>query len=283
VEVEYDSISHLVRSVRVETESVDIEFCSDCGELEQVVTVRRDVSSGTDKPLLSSWFRSRLRHFLGQVNDSEPLSHEDKSALTCRAFKEIQSRLRLVNGRWVRAYKEEHPGEFFDRQLRANPIVETYDIEVLVRVLLEVSRSDSELRVEEKAFLEEIVSDVATIDRLSRAPNVTVAELAETSSVEVKETILMLAWAMAYADGRLDYEEMTRLSQLCRGFMLPEKRVRELQMASKLFLLDRHFQNLKDEVSGQQLKEDFEKKAQEWGLDDQQLQTLRSWYPEDLN
>ena len=77
---------------------------------------------------------------------------------------------------FVRAHKDEHPSEFFDRQLRANPIVEIYDIEVLVRVLLEVSRSDSELRTEERAFLEEIVSDEATIERLSKAPHITVAE-----------------------------------------------------------------------------------------------------------
>jgi len=179
--------------------------------------------------------------------------------------------------------KEQHPSEYFDQQLRANPIVEKYDVEILVRVLLEVSRSDSELRLEEKAFLEEIVQDEATIKRLSKAPNVTVAELAETSSLPVKETILMLAWAMAYADGRLDTEEMSRLNQLCRGFLLPEKRVRELQMASRLFLLDRHFQSQKDELDASELRASFEKKAYEWGLDEQQLQTLRSWYPEELS
>ena len=84
-------------------------------------------------------------------------------------------------------------------------------------------------------------------------------------------------------DGHLDYEEMVHLNQLCRGFMLPEKRVRELQMASKLFLLDRHFQNLKESKSGRELRDSFEAKAQDWGLDDQQLQTLRSWYPEELS
>ena len=93
----------------------------------------------------------------------------------------------------------------------------------------------------------------------------------------------MLAWAMAYADGRLDTEEMNRLNQLCRGFMLPEKRVRELQMAAKLFLLDRHFQALKDQkVSLQPLKEEFDDRAKRWGLDEQQLETLRSWYPNEL-
>ncbi|MCA9780737.1 MAG: TerB family tellurite resistance protein, partial [Candidatus Eremiobacteraeota bacterium] len=281
--MKYDSISHLVRSVRVEPDFIDIEFCSDCGELEQMVSVPRQKQAGSSRRSgvsLGGWVRSRVRRLLGHEENLESLSHEEKAALTCQGFQQLRPRLRLVNGRWVRAHKDQHPSEYFDQQLRSNPIVHDYDIEVLVRVLLEVSRSDSELRKEEKAFLAEIVSDEATIERLSKAPHITVAELAETSSVPVKETILMLAWAMAYADGRLDYEEMSHLSQLCRGFMLPEKRVRELQMASKLFLLDRHFQNLKESMSGRELKESFETKAQDWGLDDQQLQTLRSWYPE---
>ena len=286
MDLSYDSISHLVRAVRVEPEFVDIEFCSDCGELEQTVSVARQKqgrAAGRSGIALGSWVRSRVRRLLGHEDNLETLSHEEKASLTCQGFQQLRPRLRFVNGRWVRAHKEQHPSEYFDQQLRSNPIVQDYDIEVLVRVLLEVSRSDSELRIEEKAFLQEIVSDEATIDRLSKAPRITVAELAETSTVQVKETILMLAWAMAYADGHLDYEEMVHLNQLCRGFMLPEKRVRELQMASKLFLLDRHFQNLKESKTGRELRDSFEAKAQDWGLDDQQLQTLRSWYPEELS
>lgn len=284
---DYDSISHLVRSLQVGSNYLDIEFCSDCGEFQQTVTVHRDAGSAgpTNESgiALASWLRSKLKRVLRPKQNAQVLSQQEKETLTRRAFEQIKPRLLRIDTRWVRAVKQEHPGEFFDRQLRANPIVEQYDIEVLIRVMLEVSRSDSELRSEEKAFLEEIVSDEATIQRLSRAPRITVAELAEASTVPVKETILMLAWAMAYADGHLDYEEMNRLNQLCRGFMLPEKRVRELQMAAKLFLLDRHFQAQKDCLDRSQLKESFEKKAQEWGLDDQQLQTLRSWYPSELS
>ena len=232
---------------------------------------------------MAGWFRAAVKAVLGQRVDEAALSSEEKATLTCLAFEKVRPRLKQSGDKWVRAQKDQHPGEFFDQQLRANPIVEKYDIEVLVRVLLEVSRSDSELRTEERAFLEEIVHDEATIKRLSKAPRITVAELAEATSVPVKETILMLAWAMAYADGRLDTEEMNRLNQLCRGFMLPEKRVRELQMAAKLFLLDRHFQALKDQkVSLETLKEEFDERAKRWGLDEQQLETLRSWYPDEL-
>ena len=282
---DYGSISHLVRAFRVDSDRVDIEFCSDCGELRQVVSLPRTPDEGrkSSASTMAGWFRAAVKAVLGQRVDEAALSSEEKATLTCLAFEKVRPRLKQSGDKWVRAQKDQHPGEFFDEQLRANPIVEKYDIEVLVRVLLEVSRSDSELRTEERAFLEEIVHDEATIKRLSKAPRITVAELAEATSVPVKETILMLAWAMAYADGRLDTEEMNRLNQLCRGFMLPEKRVRELQMAAKLFLLDRHFQALKDQkVSLETLKEEFDERAKRWGLDEQQLETVRSWYPDEL-
>lgn len=280
--VEYEAIAHLARPVRVDHDSVDLEFVSDCGQLCRVVTVAREAQGEEGTGRLSRAIRTTLQRIIGENPADSTLPALELEQLICKGFEKVRPYLSRRGDQWVRSNKEKNPGEFFDQQLRANPIVEAYDIDVLVRVLIEVSRSDSELRREERAFLEEIVQDEETIKRLSKAPNITVAELAETSSVQVKETILMLAWAMAYADGHLDVEEMTRLNQLCRGFTLPADRVRELQMAAKLFLLDRHFQSSKKELSLEQLRESFDKKAQEWALDDSQLQTLRNWYPNEL-
>lgn len=281
--VDYETIAHLARPVRVAHDTVDLEFVSDCGKFCRVVTVTREAQAEESTGRLSRAIRNTLQRIIGDTPADSTLPAEELEQLVCRGFEKVRPFLTRKGDQWVRSKKGKNPGEFFDQQLRTNPIVEAYDIDVLVRVLIEVSRSDSELRREERAFLEEIVQDEETIKRLSKAPNITVAELAETSSVQVKETILMLAWAMAYADGHLDVEEMARLNQLCRGFSLPPERVRELQMAAKLFLLDRHFHSSKKELSLEQLRESFDKKAQEWALDDRQLQTLRNWYPEELS
>ena len=272
----------MTRLVRVEPEVLEFEVCSDCGEFQQTVFVQREGLQSRSEGGIAQIFRSLVRRLLGYPENQAALPPEEMEEATKQAFEQVRSRMAYRDGKWVRTSLEEHPGEYFDRQLRANPIVEPYDVEVLVRVLLEVSRSDSELRREERAFLEEIVPDEDTVKRLSKAPNITVAELAEASSIPVKETILMLSWAMAYADGHLDNEEMERLNQLCKGFLLPPARVRELQMAAKLFLLDRHLQANKSHMSLQELKASFEQKAQQWGLDDNQLATLRSWYPKEL-
>lgn len=283
----YADIAHLVDRIDAQSTEVHLHFKSDCGRFEQTVTVPRVVATvKTPSPsrlTLLGWVKAALRRVLKErACAPECLDQSELEEVTLRGFAQVAPNLTLIDGRWVGALKSEHPGEFFERQLSAAPITEKYDLEVLVRVLLEVSRSDSDCRAEEKAFLEEVVTDAALIKRLQKAPRITVAELAEVSSVQVKQTVLMLAWAMAYADGSLDPEEMNHLTHLCRGFMLPEQRVRELQLAAKLSLLDRYLDTQRGTVSSQELREKFDKKARGWGVCEHNLCKLRAWYPLDF-
>lgn len=282
----YEEIAHLVRAFEVDDHEIRVTLASDCGELEQKVDIAKEsvcqVGEEAERSL-PEWVRATVRRFLGAQRSPDELSEEQRALAVEKAFQVLKPQLTLQDGEWVRRRQEQHPSEFFDRQLRAFPITQDYDLEVLVRVLLEVSRSDSDLRVEERAFLKEIVTDDKMIEKLSKAPRITVAELAEASSVQVKETTLMLAWAMAYADGSLDPEEMNRLTHLCQGFNLPEERVRALQMAAKLFLLDRHLESLRGHVSPEELRESFDRKARAWGVADSQLEKLRAWYPADFD
>lgn len=280
--VGYQAIAHLARPLAVEPSHIDLEFVSDCGEFRQIITVARATPGTPERRWLKRIVTATLKRVMGAPPRQAEIEREEFESLVLQGFEQVRPSLRNQDGRWVHCKSDRRAADLFDRQLRTNPIVDPYDIQVLVRVLLEISRSDSEFRSEEKTFLEEIVCDDETIAKLSKAPNITVAELAETSSVEARETILMLAWAMAYADGRLDLEEMRRLSHLCKGFSLSDARVKELQMAAKLFLLDRHFNAAKGKLSLLELQQNFEEKAKEWFLDDRQLQTLRDWYPAEL-
>lgn len=286
----YADVAHLVNRIDAQATEVHVHFLSDCGRFEQTVTVPRMAkatvqSEGqtTSRLTLLGWVKAALRRVLNdRACAPERLEQGELEEITLRAFAQVSPNLSLIDGRWVGALKSEHPGEFFERQLSAAPITDKYDLEVLVRVLLEVSRSDSDCRAEEKAFLEEVVTDSSLIARMQKAPRITVSELAEVTSVQVKQTVLMLAWAMAYADGSLDPEEMNHLTHLCRGFMLPEQRVRELQLAAKLSLLDRYLDAQRGKVSCQELREKFDKKARGWGVCEHNLGRLRAWYPSDF-
>lgn len=281
---DYASVSRLVSSFEHDERCAYIQYTSDCGKFQKSVTVPRALVAGAIessqvKPSLLEWVQLSLSRMLRPQRAELELEDAEKETLVLEGFAQIQEQLQLVGDRWLRSRREEHPSEVFERQLNCSPIVDPYDVEVLVRVLLEISRSDSELRMEERNFLAELVQDERLVSRLSKAPSITVAELSETSSADVKNTILMLAWAMAYADGHLDTEEMKRLKTVCRGFMLPEKRVNELQMAAKLFLLDRHFNSERHSQTPQDLRASFEAKAEQWGVTANQLEELRTWYP----
>ena len=287
--VVYSEIAHLCQHIRVTPSEAHIRIVSDCGKFEQFITMIREQKVAEVEPLVGStsvlirWVRAALRRVLEDVScPSEALELEELERLSLQAFEQVSGALTKVDGRWVALAGFEHPSEFFERQLSSAPITEPFDQEVMIRVLLEVSRSDSEWRKEEKLFLEEIVGDLASVSRLHKAPNLTIAELAEVSSVGVKQSILMLAWAMAYADGTLDVQEMTRLTHICRGFMLPEQRVRELQLAAKLSLLDRYLEAQRRVVGADELRANFDAKALEWGICEQNLCQLRAWYPADF-
>ncbi len=282
--VSYPEIAHLVRSLAVRDESVDIHFESDCGRFSQTVTVSRDrlgrPSASTHGNSLLAWARAALGRAVPRAVEGPALEQQEAEEITLRAFRQLSSPLTQIDGRWVAKANDVHPNVLFETQLRGSPITESYDLDVLVRVLLEVARSNSECRVEERTFLSEIVSNEQLIHRLSNAPPVTVAELAEVSTVAVKQTILMLAWTMAYADGQLDPEEMTRLTHLCRGFMLPERRVKELQLAAKLSLLGRYLDSVGESIDTAELREQFDEKAKRWGVCEENLGKLRAWYPQ---
>lgn len=282
--VSYPDIAHLVRSRAVREDSVDVHFESDCGKFSQIVTVSRDpqgglCASGEGNPLLA-WVRSALGRAVPQAPHGPVLDQGELERTTLQAFHQLSTPLTQIDGRWVAKANDVHPNVLFETQLRGSPITEPYDLDVLVRVLLEVARSNSECRVEERSFLLEVVSDEKLINRLSNAPPVTVAELAEVSSVAAKQTILMLAWTMAYADGQLDPEEMTRLTHLCRGFMLPERRVKELQLAAKLSLLGRYLDSVGESIDPAVLREHFDERAKRWGVCEENLGKLRAWYPQ---
>ena len=282
----YSQIAHLIRSEQVTPHEVSFHFVSDCGRLEQIVVVCRaagqPASPDDSQGSLARWLKHAIRTVLGNTPPVY-LTPTEREKLSLQAFEQVAPALTQVGGRWVGLTQAARPGQFFEHQLRAAPVLESYDREVLTRALLEISRADSEWRPEEKNLLEEVGAEPATVARLQRAPNLSVAEMSNVSAPQVKQTILMLCWAMAYVDGTLDPRERDHLETLKRGFMLSEPQVRRLQLAAKLALLDRYLATLRGRVSSQQLRESFNGKALEWGVHRGNLDKLHAWYPQDFS
>lgn len=282
----YAQIAHLIRSEQVTPHEVSFHFVSDCGRFEQTVVVARAAGQaatpGDSQRSVARWLKHAVRTVLGNT-PAVYLTPTEREELSLRAFEQVAPALTQVGERWVGLAQAACPAQFFEHQLRTAPVLESYDREVLARALLEISRADTEWRQEEKNLLGELGAEPATVARLQRAPNLSAAEMSNVSTAQVKQTILMLCWAMAYVDGTLDPRERDHLETLKRGFMLSEPQVRRLQLAAKLALLERYLATMRGRVPSQQLRESFDEKALEWGVHRGNLDKLYAWYPQDFS
>lgn len=173
-----------------------------------------------------------------QEEAQQPTDEEEYQHRVLQAFLSVRSQFRLKDGRWVHRSLDERIGDFRQR-LEASPVTEPYDQEILARILLEMRDADGSEKEQEDVFLSEILGESERLLSLRKRHPVTTAELGEVSCHGQRETILLLAWAMAYCDETLHSAELKRLSEIARGFMLDEERISELRRVARLFVVDR--------------------------------------------
>lgn len=131
----------------------------------------------------------------------------------------------------------------FDRQVRLAPIQAEVDRRVAARMLVEVARADDHVTSTEWDFLGTFIpGDLSSVQTYMEAPALTPEEFAETSGGAARETMLMLAWALAHVDDHLDDDEAARLMGFGAQLKIPEDRARELQGYAQRYLLETAFQ-----------------------------------------
>lgn len=127
----------------------------------------------------------------------------------------------------------------FSRQLNHAPIREPSDRLIMARMLVEIANADGRLAVEERQFLEEFLpEEVGTIESLSALPVLSKSDLRGATSGPVRETMLMLAWTMAFTDEDLATEEIKRLDAFAAGFETSADYVEDMKRFAQLFVLD---------------------------------------------
>lgn len=274
----YEEVARLVSDISIDEGWAQVTFVSDCGESVRTVPVSLPGTPTRSNPRsLRHWVYGRLKGIVrSQAGDSLPPGERQRIVMS--AFASFLPTVKRDDDRWVRRHNEAHPTELFDKLVREAPIHDAYELEVFRRVLFEVSAADGVQQKEERVFLEELFGSVWTEpDALPWRP-VTVAELAEVRSLPVRRIVLLLCWAMAYADGLLEPEESAALWKVSRGFQLPDGEVRKLQNGAKLFLLDRAYAEAVGERSTTD-GEAFRQRVRRLGFANEELQRLSAWYP----
>jgi hypothetical protein len=174
-------------------------------------------------------------------------SEKDKREAVVKAFATVagafrwdESGQRLIGaGATAGAAAQGEPTTDFLRQLQASPVSERYDQAILARMLLAISAADGQYGQEELDFLRSFVDPGAgSLEDLARRGVPSRVELEEVSQGAVRETMLMVGWAIAMADQQIEHGETARLNEFAAGLSIAEERVGELKRCAQLHILD---------------------------------------------
>ncbi len=185
---------------------------------------------------------------MGRTNTAEKkeLTEEQKQAAVVEAFKKVQNKFVWDddNTQWILADVVAKATAPFVKQLETNPVTEKYDQGVMARMLVEIAAADGDLESEEKLFVLEFIPEgMGTVDEVAAKAPLTNAELEETEE-SARDTMLMVAYAVALTDEDLEDEEIERLNQFAEGLAITEERAKEIKAMAQEYIIDQTLSEL---------------------------------------
>ena len=241
---EFTEIEPLIESKKVLAGAVAVSFR--CPESTRSVRAQAVIGK-TSPPRLSVWTRIHRSVVaalvdtlhtgeLGEDDGPVDFRREDVQAAIVAAFETIQASFRWDESekRW---FESSTQASSFQQRLREMPVSEPYDQAVLVRTLLELSKSDGMVSTEELLFISEFINpSVGSLEQMLQMEPLTRAELKGTT-LEARPSIVMLAWACALCDEDLDPAETARIEAIAADFGLSATESDQLRLDAQQFLL----------------------------------------------
>lgn len=239
---EFSRIEPLITSKKVLAGSVAVTFC--CPDSARAVRAQARLGK-VDPERESIWTslqRSTMVAFAEALQSAAAdggrvdFRREDIQAAIVAAFESVQSSFIWddLEERWRDASAEVSS---FQARLRDMPVTDANDQAILVRTLLELSKSDGIVSTEELLFMAEFVSpSFGSMEELLRMGPLTRAELTSTTR-EARPTIVMLAWACALCDQSLDPAEVARIEEIGADLGLSATECGQLRVDAQQFLL----------------------------------------------
>ena len=266
-QLNYAQIQPLIAQVDVQNRSVRVNFrCPITGEqVQSSHTIRqqqRGVTSTIERSLMygvqnaiSQTIRSvfgysifgriagdiaRQGVYNAQRNARNSLSESEKQQAIVAAFQSVSSRFFFDAQRnhWVSKNAQKELLSPFDLQLQQAPIAHNYDRQLLTRMLVEIAMADGHLAQAEEAWLMSFLSPTESIPELAKRPKLTAAELQMASKGSVRQSLLMLSWALALADQEFAVAEKQRLMAFAQGLKLNQSQVQAAEHAAQDYVLD---------------------------------------------
>lgn len=199
--------------------------------------LRRSLGYGIAGRVASDAARGAMQTSGSNVNYTDA----DKHAACVRAFESVSNQFvwDSQNNRYISAQSAGQVMTDFMQQLSSAPVNAPYDRGILARMLTETACADGELADEERQFLAGFIPpEIGTVDSLAQMQRLSTAELAETAQGATRETMFMLAWAVAFTDEDLSPQEEARIGEYAQGLGIGSDRARQLKYNAQVYLVD---------------------------------------------
>lgn len=267
----YQAITPLIVDLNVQGRSVNVVFqCPLSGEKKsarQHVSQKRTMGSQIQKSvqrntmyavqnMLSQVIRSVFGYnMIGRVASDvtrqtvysannavrNSLSKSEKEQAVINAFQSVSRQFTWdkANQRWISAKVAKDSLSPFEQQQQQFPVSHPYDLQILSRMLVEIANSDGRISREEGEWLMNMLDpNHGSIDTILSRPRLTPAELQQTSKGAVRETMLMLVWALALCDEEFAVQEKQLLQNFASSLGLSASQTRAIQKRAQMYILD---------------------------------------------
>ncbi len=177
------------------------------------------------------------------VNRLDELSEEERDDALYRAFERVMHLFAWdpAAEKWVIVHEARGLGSELQRQLKLAPLESPEDRELLTRMLLDVATADAKVDAAEREVLLDFVNrEEITAARPGSRGLVSQNDLRRASDGPSRETLFMLACAIAMADHKFDPKESDKLEYFAKGLGLDEHRADELLDAAQMFFIEQY-------------------------------------------
>lgn len=259
-EIIFNEIKSLVYRTKVIENSLQcVFFCPDSNEKHLVVVPLTKNGSMPENPTE----RNILNKVQGQISKllntnitsmestgsqeknygDIQLSNQEIEEAIVRAFEKVARHFKFdeKTGGWICAADNEDTS--FEKQLLNSPVIKKYDRDILSRMLVSIATADGKIVAREKKFLNEFLEN-ETIKEMSILPRLTDEEFDDVSEGNVRDSMLMIAYAIALTDEDLDQLESYSLGRFSKGLGISDEKSMLLKKKAQFYIME----NIIDEL-----------------------------------
>mgnify|MGYP002631913712 CR=1 FL=1 len=176
-----------------------------------------------------------------RTQSSTSMSKGEEQEAVLEAFVSVQSQFMWDPNRsgWVGREAAAEVMSGFEQQLADHPVQHPYDRHIMARMLVEIARADGVISGEEQTWLTDLITaDLGSIADLAQRPPLSNPELRNSSQGSVRDSMLLMAWAIALVDEQMDDAELAILRRFARGLELSSPREDRVRKVAQGWILD---------------------------------------------